>query len=327
MFFLICALVFAFGYVLAPVVIALSWRMGAVDVPQDWRRMHCESVPRNGGLAIMLPLFLGCVLIGARSTYLLAALLGGGLMLVIGLLDDVFCLGPWSKLLFQSAAAVAAVLGSGIATDAVSILLSILWVVMLTNAHNFIDGLDGLLVGCASMEGLLLSVTLALIGSTEAARVALLLTVSCLAFRPYNRYPARAFAGDCGSDSIGFLLGMLSLPIFFANSSPISTLSPIFLFAYPLADLLAAVLRRTLRGRHPFSADRGHLHHRLYAAGLAVPECVWLLLTVCCVMGFVGIFLSAEALWGVGSIACVAAILLLLRVRKRVVKRGWIDRS
>ncbi len=326
MFFLIAAFVFALTYVLTPVVIALSWKVGAVDIPQDWRRMHRESIARGGGVAIVLPFVFGCVWAGRTTGYLGAAIYGGVLMLAVGLLDDVFCLGPRIKLVLQLASAVTAVL----VCDLVSgweIVAAVLWVVIMTNAHNFVDGMDGLLAGCCGIEAMLLGGTLFLVGEVSGARAAILLSLACFAFRPYNRHPARVFAGDCGSESLGFLLGMLSLPLLFNGVPGIPSLSPLFLFAYPLADMTAAVLRRILRGRSPLAADRGHLHHRLYAAGLSVPECVGVLLTVCASLGVIGLLLTLESLWILASVACLLVIFVFVAVRSYVVSNGFVDRS
>ncbi|MBQ7334884.1 MAG: undecaprenyl/decaprenyl-phosphate alpha-N-acetylglucosaminyl 1-phosphate transferase [Clostridia bacterium] len=315
---LIALFVFGLAFALTPAVIGLSWKIGAVDVPQDWRRMHLESVPRAGGLAIVLPFLLGCALLGESSPFLIATLCGGGLMLAVGLADDIFCLGAWSKLFFQIAAASAAVLGSG-ATDGMGTALGIFWVVTLTNAHNFVDGLDGLFAGCATIESLLLGLALFLVGEGGLATVAILLAVACLAFRFYNRYPAQIFAGDCGSESVGLLLGMLSLPLFSGAVLQIETLAPLLVFAYPLTDLVTAVVRRVLRGRSPFAADRAHLHHRICAAGLSCVECGGVLLAICFSLGVIGVLLCVETLWIYAIGACLASALLLFRLRKYIV--------
>ena len=326
MVILIAGLVLCLSYVLTPFVISLSWRIGAVDIPQDWRRMHCESVPRGGGLAIFLPFALGCLLLG-RPTDLLFAVLGGGvLMLIVGLLDDVYCLGPRTKLLLQLVAASAAVLVSG-AVRMQYYVAAILWVCILTNAHNFIDGMDGLLSGCALTEALLLGGALLLTGESRLAAVSALLAFGCMGFRPYNRHPACVFAGDCGSESLGFLLGMLSLPLLFGASKGLAALSPLFLFAYPLADMTAAVLRRILRGRNPLCADRGHLHHRLYAAGLSVPVCVGILLSASLMLGVIGVLLTLESLWLFASAACLLTVFLFVALRNYVVSEKKVDRG
>lgn len=302
---------------LTPFVIKLAWMVGAVDVPRDWRRMHHVSVPRIGGIAIYTGFAVGCMVLGKIPPLLSCTLSGGALMLAVGLADDLFCLGAWSKLVFQIIAATAAVLGSGIFSGW-NALLPILWVLALTNAHNFIDGLDGLFAGCAAIEGGFLALTFLLSGR-GAGLPPLLLSLSCVCFRAFNRHPAKIFAGDCGSGSVGFALGMLSLPLLLESLGTVGILTPILIFAYPLVDLIAAVLRRLLRGKSPFSADRGHLHHRICAVGLSQVACGRLLLSVCAVLGFAGTLLCTEDLYLPCAMVCLAAALWMMQIRRFVV--------
>lgn len=315
MLFLVSLLSFFLCFVLVPPVIALSWRIGAVDVPNDWRRMHCESLARGGGIAIFLSFFISCLVMGRPSHLLAATLAGGLLLLLVGLADDIFCLNAWIKLFFQLTVALAAVLGSGLA-EGEAVLWAVLWVVTLTNAHNFVDGLDGLFAGAATIEGIGLCVALALLGARESAWASLFLSLSCLAFRHFNRYPATVFAGDCGSGTVGFLLGMLSLPLLGDFSIRAELLSPLLIFGYPLTDLATAVLRRLLRGKSPFAADRGHLHHRITAAGLTHPQCGGVLLTITAGLSTVGALLSIRDLWLAAAFASLLAALLLVRLRR-----------
>lgn len=317
MYALIGLFVLALGYVLTPCVIALSWRIHAVDVPTDGRRMHREAIPRDGGLAVFFSFFLGMLLTGEVSRFTLCLLLGGGAMLGMGLLDDIFCLTPWTKLLFQLAVASATVFFSGLVEGTLGI-FAVLWVILLINAHNFIDGMDGLLSGCTAIEGGALSVSLAITGHFQASVAALLLSLAVLGFRPYNRYPACVFAGDCGSESIGFLLGMLSLPLFFTTAPSFTQLSPWLLFAYPLTEVFTSVLRRLLAGRSLFSADRAHLHHRLYAKGLSQVECTGALLTVCAALCLTGCFICAPDLRLLAALSCLGGVCVLLSVRRYV---------
>ncbi|MBQ7346531.1 MAG: undecaprenyl/decaprenyl-phosphate alpha-N-acetylglucosaminyl 1-phosphate transferase [Clostridia bacterium] len=310
-----CLLSFALCFVLVPPVIALAWRIGAVDVPCDWRRMHCESIPRAGGIAIFVSFAVACAVFGGGSPFLICTLCGGALMLAVGLADDIFCLPAFFKLLFQIAAATAAVFGSGIATGGQAA-PAIFWVVMLSNAHNFIDGLDGLFAGCAAIEGVALSLAFVVCGMTGEAMLPLFLALSCLAFRHFNRYPAQIFAGDCGSGTVGFLLGMLSLPLFGGVDGGISMLAPFLLFAYPLTDLFTAVLRRILRGKSPFAADRAHLHHRICAVGLTHPQCGGVLLLITGALGTVGVLIGAEIYLVPAFFASLAAAVLLMRIRR-----------
>ncbi len=313
-----CFAAFTLSFVTVPLVIALAWRIGAVDTPCDGRRMHRESIPRAGGLSIFFGFFAACLLAGEVSHLAACALGGGALILLVGLADDIFCLDAWVKFFFQIAATTAAVLGSGVATGGGAI-LSVLWVLMLTNAHNFIDGLDGLFAGVSAVEGIALCLTFLAVGMTAYAALPLLLALSCLGFRVFNRYPAQIFAGDCGSGTVGFLLGVLSLPLFGTVSEGLGSIAPLLLFGYPLTDLFAAVLRRVLRGKSPFQADRGHLHHRICDAGLTHPQCGGVLILISAGLGAVGVLLSVERFLPAASIACVAVVFLLMRIRQFIV--------
>jgi UDP-GlcNAc:undecaprenyl-phosphate GlcNAc-1-phosphate transferase len=237
-------------------------------------------------------------------------------MVAVGLADDILGLSAWAKFLFQIATASAAVLCSGI-TDGIGVALAVFWVVLLINAHNFIDGMDGLLCGCSAIEGLMLGACFFIAGYGVLGIVSLYLMAACLAFRIYNRYPAHVFAGDCGSEALGFALGMLSLPLF-GKGIHIFTLAPLFIFAYPIVDLFSSILRRVLHGYSPFRADRAHLHHRIFAAGISHDECTSILTSLCAVSGVLGVLISSESLWLPAGILCPFVAWYLASVKKHV---------
>jgi UDP-GlcNAc:undecaprenyl-phosphate GlcNAc-1-phosphate transferase len=308
-------LAFLLSFSAMPATIRLAWQIGAVDEPKDWRRMHVRKIPRAGGIAVFLSFFVSCLSFFGTLNRAFACALGGGfLLLLVGLADDIFCLGVPVKLFFQVSIATASVIGSGLLSGW-SILFGGVWVLTLANAHNFIDGLDGLFAGCAVIEGCLLSLALHVSGAGGAVAAPLILASACLGFLLYNRHPAMIFAGDCGSVTVGFLLGMFSLPLFSHPLSAFSPLSPFFLFALPLTDLLTAVMRRTLRGRSVFSADRAHLHHRLTDAGLTQPQCVLILLSLSLSLGLIGVFLTRRQFLEVASVASAASAILLIIIR------------
>ena len=316
MYILIGLFVFLLCYVLTPAVTRLAWRIGAVDVPLDGRRMHRRSIPRDGGLAIFLSFLLGITVLNEWDFFLASLAFGCLIMVFVGLADDIFGLGVWAKLLFQTAAATAAVLGSGIASG-VWAALAVFWVVLLINAHNFIDGMDGLLCGCGAVECLMLGACFFVAGEGILGIVALYLLAACLAFRIYNRYPAHVFAGDCGSEALGFALGMLSLPLF-GQEMNFSVLSPLFIFAYPIIDLFSSVMRRILHGYSPFRADRAHLHHRVFAAGISHAECTNILMSLCAMSGVIGVLISSEGLWLLAGVLCPFAAWFLALVKRYV---------
>ena len=316
MYLLIGLFIFLLCYVLVPIVIRLAWRIGAVDVPLDGRRMHRRSIPRDGGVAIFLAFLLGLAVLSEWDPFLIGLAFGAGIMVLVGLADDIFGLGVWAKLLFQTATATAAVLCSGIVSG-IEIAFAVFWVVLLINAHNLIDGMDGLLCGCGAIECLMLGACFFVAGDGILGIVALYLMASCLAFRIYNRYPAHVFAGDCGSEALGFALGMLSLPLF-GQGIHLSSLAPLFIFAYPVIDLFSAILRRVLHGYSPFQADRSHLHHRVFAAGISHAECTSVLTSLCAVSGVLGVLISAESLWLFAGILCPFAAWFLASVKRYV---------
>lgn len=316
MYVIIGLFVFLLCYVLTPIAARLAWRIGAVDVPLDGRRMHRRSIPRDGGVAIFASFFAGLAVLNAWDVFLVYLALGCGMMVLAGLADDVFGLGAWIKLIFQTIVATVAVLGSGIVSGAWAV-AAIFWVVLLINAHNFIDGMDGLLCGCSAIECLMLAACFFLAGQGILGIVCLYLMAACIAFRIYNRYPAHIFAGDCGSEALGFALGMLSLPLF-GKEVQLTMLTPLFIFAYPIIDLISSVARRVLHGYSPFRADRAHLHHRVFAAGISHAECTEILMSLCAVAGVLGVLISAQWLWLWAGIVCPIAAWFLASVKRYV---------
>ena len=302
-------ILFAWGAtaLLLPPFIALAWRIGALDVPTDSRRMHRDSVPRVGGVVIFF-VFLAATMLAGLTRELRFALLGASVVFAVGLADDLFNLPAWLKFFFQTVAAALAVGGSETVRGWWAF-PAIFWVVLQTNAHNMIDGLDGLFAGTAILEGIGLGAVLALGG--QSAMPPLLLAAICAAFRMKNRTPAKLFAGDCGSGTVGFLLAMFSLPAF-SGEWAIGSVSPLLVMAYPTADLVAAVLRRFFGGQPIFRADREHFHHRLVASGFSKVAAGRILLTVCALFCVVGVLAAREAWAIVAATGCVGAAIFLL---------------
>ena len=272
-------------FVLTPPAARWGARMGAVDTPRDGRRMHTEPVPRSGGVAILTAFFLTWLIFGGFSWERTAIAAGAAVLFTLGLADDRTPLPPAVKLIGQAVAVLPPALTSPHPAA------TALWALTLINAHNFIDGLDGLLGGVAAAEGGALALMAMAADKPGAALTPLCLMGAALGFRAFNRYPAVLFMGDAGSTLIGYLLACASTEIlgYTWHSAPIALAT----FALPLLDLTAAVTRRLWLRQSPFTPDRRHIHHALVDRGLPHPRASNLLTATAVGCGVVGVLL-----WG-----------------------------
>jgi len=248
---------------LTPVCRAASKRLGWVDHP-DTRKLHRTPVPRAGGIAILLGYAVPMAFRGEWS--ILPAVLAA---FATGLLDDLVGLKPRIKILGQIAAAALAcgagveILGTGAWWH---VPLTIIWLAGCSNAVNLIDGLDGLAAGVGIFAAV---AAIATEPESPAAAAAAPLLGALLGFLLYNFSPASIFMGDCGSNTLGFLLGCLAV-MWPGKSTSIDRMSaPVVALAIPILDTALAIFRRFIRNEPIFAADRGHIHHRLLARGFA----------------------------------------------------------
>ncbi|MBQ7380549.1 MAG: undecaprenyl/decaprenyl-phosphate alpha-N-acetylglucosaminyl 1-phosphate transferase [Clostridia bacterium] len=267
---LLRAMIFAalLSLALTPLDFRVAARLGAIDVPRDTRRMHKKPVPRLGGLSIFFSFLLLTLIYDFKiASDLFYAWSGAILIVLIGVLDDELSLPPVMKFAVQLAAAYVSTIGGAVlrtlrignttlSLGVLSLPLTLLFLVTMINAHNFIDGLDGLCAGVSLCESLALGL-MSLAVSPEYAAASFLLGGACIGFLPYNIRGARLFMGDTGSTFLGFMLAAIAIR---TQNSPLAFL---LLFALPLADLFFAVTRRLLSGKNPLLPDRSHLHHLL----------------------------------------------------------------
>ncbi len=316
---LLCA--FLLGYTLTPPTRVFAFLVGAIDVPADNRRMHSKPIPRVGGLAIYLAFTLTTMLFCTYSKTLVTIWVGGAAIVILGILDDIFRLPAWPKLIVQILVAVFAV-WNGASIDHInlggeymllggwSIPLSLLWIVGLTNAINFIDGLDGLACGISAISSGSMVLVLLLSGDVVSAFITGILAASCLGFLPFNTNPARIFMGDTGALFLGFAMAVLSVEGVFKLHTVLAFIVPLAIFALPLCDTTFAVLRRVLAGKSPFAADRGHLHHRLIDMGFTQKESVKILYAICAMFGLIAVFYT-NALFAEERLVKTAGVALL----------------
>ncbi len=306
-----------------PAVSVLAYKIGAIDVPKDNRRMHKKPTPRIGGLAIFAG-FLAASAVFCKLTPELAAIYLGGLIIVaVGVIDDVFRINAWIKLAAQVLVAVVAVsqgvvleyinfFGKYIHFGILSIPITVVWIVGLTNAINLIDGLDGLACGVSAICSTSLLIVMLLKGDVAAAMITATVVGACIGFLPFNSNPARIFMGDTGALFLGYTMAVISVSGVFKLHTVISFIIPISIFAMPIFDTAFAFIRRIAKGKSPFSADRGHLHHRLIDLGFSQKQSVAILYAICAILGTSAIMFTEENFGRAMVIIAVGIVIFLV---------------
>ena len=321
---ILCA--FCISVAFTPVIRVLAFKFKVTDVPKDNRRMHKKEMPLMGGLAIFIAFLISTLIFCRLDIKIAGMLLGATLIVVTGIIDDKYEMRAIVKLLLQIAAAVIAVL-SGIEMDYINLfgriiefgkfsgIVTVVWIVALTNAINLIDGLDGLSCGISAISSVTLLVSL--IHTDTPFGVILMIGIlagSCMGFLPFNFNPAKIFMGDTGALFLGYSLSVLSIMGYFKLNAIVTFWVPFLVFALPLVDTTFAFVRRILTGRSPFSADRGHLHHRLIDRGYDQKHAVLILYAVSGISGIAAILMSMGNFVGGLVVLCAAVVVLVLNM-------------
>ena len=285
-------------------------RIGAIDVPNDSRRIHKSPIPRLGGLAIFLGFIISTLILADITTQVRGIILGSIPIIVIGVMDDIKPLRAYIKLIIQIAAALIAVF-HGVIIDIFSnpavfspneyvhlgyfsIPVTIIWIVAITNSVNLIDGLDGLAVGVSAISSIVMLVIALMVADLNVAIILAALTGACLGFMPYNFNPAKIFMGDTGALLLGYVLSTASILGLFKFYAVVSFAVPFLVLALPLFDTSFAFLRRLLKGQNPMSPDRGHFHHRLIDMGLSQKQAVAVLYTISGLLGLAAVVIATS---------------------------------
>jgi UDP-GlcNAc:undecaprenyl-phosphate/decaprenyl-phosphate GlcNAc-1-phosphate transferase len=319
---------FVLSVMLTPLVRDRAIAHGWVDRPDSERHLHTRPIPRLGGVAVcasfLIVVATNLVLVrlaGRPLTLPARSLLGilgpAVLICLLGLCDDLHPLRPLWKFSVQAVSAILLYLaGFGIRQvdlffsghnlrTAVGLPLTILWVVLITNAFNLIDGLDGLTAGSALFSTIVLLVLSLGNGSSWVAFLAVVLAGSIAGFLKFNFHPATIFLGDCGSLFVGFMLSALALAASQKGTTMIAVAIPVVSFGLPIMDVAIAVVRRYLSGKPLFRADHEHIHHKLLKRGLSQRDAVFILYGVSAALAL----LSLAMLHGGRIIALVLVVL------------------
>lgn len=318
------------AFIISPIVIKLAFKFGAIDIPKDERRIHKKPMPRMGGFAIYIS-FLICSLFFLKlDRQVVGIIIGGTIILIMGIIDDIKQLKALHKLIVQIAAATVLIY-FGITIKSVSIPfivgngsvyikylgvpLTILWIVGITNAINLIDGLDGLACGICLISSLTLFGVSIISVRYTSMYLTIILSGACLGFLPYNFNPARIFLGDTGSNFLGFILAAISLQGAIKSAAAVAVAVPILALGLPIYDTLFAIIRRKMNKRPIMEADRGHLHHRLLDTGMSQKQVVLTMYLLSAILGITAIVaMRVSAKQSFALLVAVCAIIIAMGI-------------
>lgn len=338
-------LAFVTAFVVTPYTIRLSKRLGAIDKPEK-RRINLSPMPRLGGIAVIIGFLLSCtyllIIMTLEKTFfpfgeeqyfhkLIGILLGILVLAVFCFIDDVKGLPAIAKLVGQAIAAII-VVSFGTQIDNVNIpffeqtlhinnsvyiyILSVGWIIGITNAINLIDGLDGLSSGIT----LISCFSLIIVFTMNQSPIISIILITALAgaivgFMPYNIHPAKTFIGDIGAQFLGFSLAVISILGTAKTYTLLVLISPLIILAIPIADTLFAIVRRVIKGRSIkaiFSPDTGHLHHKLMKKGYTQKQAVLILYGISACFGMFAIILLESGIWKAISFALMIIAIIAI---------------
>ena len=301
---------------------------GIVDKPDGRLKVQEAPIPYLGGLSIYISFLVTLSLFFEFDQRALGLLLGGTLVMILGLLDDLKAIEPYIKILGQLLA-VAVLLKSGIHIDIIFLpgwqdtVLTIVWVLTLTNAFNIIDIMDGLASGISAIALLFLAIISFLNGQYFISAVSGALLGSILGFILFNYHPAKIYLGDCGSLFLGFMLASFSMIASYSQVSKLAVLSPLVLFGIPLFDLCYVIILRLLKKKSPFMGSRDHFAVRMRIKGMPIRNIVNICYILCFVLGLATV--ANTYITSLYSIILYGVVLLFFIVFGSVLARIKVD--
>ncbi len=295
------------AFLITPLFRKIARKFKILDYPGG-RKLQANPVAYLGGLAIITPITLGSLLLLFTSLSLdlkqqlyFGLILPGIAIAFIGLLDDIYQLPPWPRFLSQSAVGVITsfmlyLSGAGVEVFDNQLLNSsatILWIVTIINALNFIDNMDGLATSISIVGSLAMFILAYLNNQYLVAALSLAIFASCLGFLFWNKRPASIYLGDAGALYLGFLLATISIIIDLDNeSAPIRVLVLILILAIPVIDITQVVISRLTRGKSPFEGGRDHISHLLLNRGLSQKAVLFILTSIAILFALSAILLA-----------------------------------
>lgn len=347
-------LAFVVTFVTTPYTIKLAKKIGAISEEKEGRRAHRKSMPKFGGPAVILGFFVSTIyllitmniensidLFGFQEYWkkLLGLFLGILVISAFCIVDDIKTIKPISKLIGQLLGAIIVVL-SGIRIEGITLpflnfaeiheitsaLLTITWIIIVTNAINLIDGLDGLSTGISVISSISLLVIFVLNGSSLISIVLITaLAGSLVGFLPFNFTPAKTFIGDTGSNFLGFTLAVVSILGSAKTYTAAVIVLPLIVLGLPIFDTILAIIRRLIKGKSikaVFKADNGHLHHKLVARGFSQKQAVLILYGISAIFGMFAVILCDSGIWKALSFLLIVIVAIASGYKNFSVERN-----
>lgn len=321
--FLALLLTFLLSVTVTPAVKKLAIYFGAIDQPSE-RKIHEKTMPRLGGLAIFLSFLIGFFVFIPETFEAWPIMVGAFIMLITGILDDLYELSAKSKLIGQLFAAGITVYG-GITIEFITIPLgeklefgylevpiTIVWIVAITNAINLIDGLDGLAAGVTSIALIAIIGLSVSMGNSQITLIGLILLGSTLGFLVHNFHPAKIFMGDTGSLFLGYMISVIAVMGLYKNATVFSLFVPIIILGIPILDTLFAIIRRIIHKKPLSAPDKFHLHHCIIGMGFTHRQTVIMIYALSSLFSIAAILFNKSTIWG--SIIIIVALLIFVEI-------------
>ena len=333
---------FLVAYVATPVLRIAAVKLKIVDLP-DARKIHRKVTPLLGGAAIYLAFISGIALNSKGACLYLPLLVGSTMIFLLGLADDIWKLSAQFRLVVQIIAAYIVIifgeriefLPYGIYWDALEITITLFWIVGVTNACNYLDGMDGLATGSAVINLFFFAIILFKTGQSQIGLLSVALLASCLGFLPYNFKHAKIFLGDAGSTLLGFIIASIATTGSWAEDSIVKISIPILILGVPIFDMIFTTIMRIAEGKVKTFVEwlkyggRDHFHHYLVELGLSRTGAVLFIYLVTFALGLSALMVSnnsfVEAFFTLSQAAIIFIIIGVLIVIGSRRRSGWTD--
>lgn len=329
-----------FVFVFAPLFRKIAFKFKILDYPEA-RKIHAEPTPRIGGLIIFLGLAVGLAVSGKMTPVLSPILCSSSVILILGLVEDIHPLSARTRLFWQLAASVALVFSGlrvsfmpqGVLGEAIELIITVIWLVGVTNAYNYLDGLDGLAAGSAAVNLCCFATILFTSGQRELSLFCVILMGACLGFLPHNFNKKKMFLGDAGSTFIGFILAAIALAGNWASDNIVKISIPILVLGIPIFDMVFTTFLRIRDGKVKTFLEwlkysgKDHFHHYVVDLGLRPYGAVIFIYFITASLGISAIMVSndqaIEAFMTLTQAAIIFGVIATLIVVGRRRRDGW----